>query len=128
MKKVSIFVAALTLVIMTGCAKVEKLTCTQDEQIDGSSAATLSSKSVITFEDGYATKYETTQDAVFSNEETAKEYYDNFSDSEGYTVKQDGSKVTIKYTQSVSKSASKTEENKKSYIKQYLEGRGFSCK
>lgn len=128
MKKVSIFVAALALIIITGCTKVEKLTCTQNEQVDGSSAASLSSKSIITFEDGYATKYETTQEAVFSDEETAKEYYENFLDSEGYVVNQDGSKVTIKYSQSVSKSASRTEENKKDYIKQYLESKSFECK
>lgn len=56
-KKLSIALAACAVVLMTGCGKTDKLTCT-NEQSFGS--ATLKTEAVITFKDDYATKTVTT--------------------------------------------------------------------
>ncbi len=124
-KKLSIALAACAVVLMTGCGKTDKLTCT-NEQSFGS--ATLKTEAVITFKDDYATKTVTTMVAEFDSEDTANSFADNYKDKEDYEVKQDGSKVTITQTQTVSKDSAKADENKKDYVKEYLEGKSFTCK
>ena len=125
MKKLSAILAIFMLIILTGCGKTEKLTCT-NEQAFGT--ASLTTDTVITFKKGYATKTETTMVATFDSEETATSFAENYKDKDEYTVKQDGSKVTVKNVQTVSKEAAKADENKKDYVRDYLEGRGFTCK
>ncbi len=125
MKKLSALLAVFALIILTGCGKKEKLSCTNEQSFG---TASLTTNTVITFKGGYATKTETTMVASFESEETATSFAENYKNKDEYTVKQDGTKVTVKNTQTVSKDAAKADENKKDYVREYLEGRNFTCK
>lgn len=127
MKRKSLLILIVGLIIVCGCSKKEKLICTQED----SSVATnvkIDSKATIKFVDGYATEFITNQVLTFEDEESAKEYYDNFENDEGYKIKINGSKVTFDYSKKIDKNNIKTDENKKEYIKNYLESKNYKCK
>jgi hypothetical protein len=128
MKKRIIFLILIILLISTGCVKKEKLTCTQEEKITAPVNVSIESKSVIKFEDGYATEFNTNQVLNFDNEDNAKTYIDSFESDIGYKLNRKGSKVTIDYSKKIDKENIKTEENKKDYIKKYLEDKNYKCK
>ena len=125
MKKISFFIAFLTLATVTGCNKSSKLTCTQSKDF---TTAKLDTETVITFKGDYATKTETTMQASFDNEESAKSFAEKYEDKDDYKVEQSGTSVTIKNVQEVSKDSAKSDDNKKSKVKEYLESKSFECK
>ena len=102
------------------------MVCTQTLE-NTSSKVTIDSKSTIKFSDGYATEFITNQVLTFKDNETAKDYYDNFNNDEGYSIKIDGSKVTFDYSKIIEKENIKTEDNTEDYIKKYLEGKNYKC-
>lgn len=128
MKKRIIYFILICILVSTGCAKKEKLTCTQEEKITNPINVSIESKSVIKFEDGYATKFITNQVLNFEDEEDAKTYIDSFESEIGYKINRKGSKVTIDYSKKIDKENIKTEENKKDSIKNYLESKNYKCK
>ena len=125
MKKISIMVAALALVLATGCSKTTKLTCTNTQTF---STAELKTETVITFKGDYATKTKTTMTASFTSKEAAEAFANKYKESDGYKVKVDGEKVELVNEEKVSKESKNKEDNKKAKVKEYLEGKGFSCK
>lgn len=125
MKKINMLVAIAAVVLVTGCDKASKLTCTNEQKF---STAELNTETVITFKGEYATKTKTTMSASFQNEESAKSFAEKYESSDEYTVKIDGTKVELVNEQTVSKDAKKNDDNKKSNVKEFLEGKGFTCK
>ena len=123
MKK-SLLIFIICIMVLCGCSKKEKLTCTQELENDTKDVK-IESKTVIKFTDGYATEFISNQVLTFKDEESAKKYIDE-QDTD-YTYKIDGSKVTIDYSKKIDKN-DKTEENTKNYIKNYLENKNYTCK
>ena len=125
MKKINMLVAVAALLLVTGCGKTSKLTCTNTQSF---STAELKTETVISFKGDYATKTVTTMSASFSNEDSAKSFAQRYQESEDYKVKIDGSKVELVNEVKVSKENIKKDNNKKDKVKEYLEAKGFSCK
>ena len=125
MKKLSIIFAAIVLVLVTGCSKKSKLTCTSTQTY---STVEMNTEVVFTFEGEYATKSKTTMTGSFSSEDLAKSFAEKYEKSDEYKVSVDGTKVTLVREDKADKKAKKNEDNKKSKIKEYMEGRGYTCK
>lgn len=126
MKKKSILLLALSIFVICGCSKKEKITCTQEDDTSLSNIK-IESKATIKFKDGYATEFITNQSLIFKDDESAEEYYNNFDNDEGYKIKLEGSKVIFDYSKKIDKEDIKTEENSKEYIKKYLESKNYKC-
>lgn len=125
MKKMSILVIALLLVLTTGCGKADTLTCNRHQSYGES---TLDTKVEYTFKDGYAVKVKTTMEAGFDSETTAKNFANQYKDMKDYEVSQKGKIVTLKNTTEVSDEDKKLEDNKKDKVKEIMEGSEYKCK
>ncbi len=125
MKKASLIVSAIALIFVTGCSKTTKLTCTNTQSF---STAELKTETVITFKGDYATKTKTTMTASFTSKDSAEAFAKKYKETDGYKVKVNGEKVELVNEEKVDKDSVKKDDNKKAKVKEYLEGRGFSCK
>lgn len=124
MKKISTFLLIIALIILTGCTKKETLTCTNEQSFG---TATLNTEIVSTIKKGYVKESETTLVASFDSEEAAASFEENYKGKDDYTVKREGSKVTVKNTKKISDNAAKSDENKKEKFKEFLESNDFIC-
>ena len=125
MKKFSLLLVAIALVLVTGCSKKSKLTCTSTQSY---STVEMNTEAVFTFDGEYATKSKTTMVGTFNSEDLAKSFAEKYEKSDEYKVSVDGTKVTLSREDKADKKAKKNEDNKKSKIKEYMESRGYTCK
>ena len=125
MRKLGILLTVIVLIVITGCSKKEKLTCNGTQTF---SDAEMKTETVVTFKNGYATSYKTTMNGTFTSEEFAQIFADKYKKSGEYKVKVNGNKVELVSEVKEKKNAKKIEENKKSNVKTYLEGKGYTCK
>ena len=125
MKKISIIFAAIVLVLVTGCSKKSKLTCTSTQSY---STVEMNTEVVFTFEGEYATKSKTTMTGSFTSEDLAKSFAEKYDRADDYKVKVDGTKVTLIREDKADKKSKKNDDNKKDKIVEYMEGRGYTCK
>ena len=131
-KRVLFVLALFTTVLLTGCGKADKLTCTNEQKYG---TAVLKTETVVKFKNGYKSESKTTMEATFDSDVTAKSFAENYEkrlkdeDSsqsvDVLSVKQDKNTVIVKTAESKS-SISKT-KIKKDSEKEQLENVGFKC-
>lgn len=126
MKKYLSLIAVLSVLFITGCGNEDKLSCSKEKVYDDGS--TLNNEYVTTFKDDYATKTETTIVAEYKEEDRAKGFAKQYEGKEGYSIKVDKNKVTVKYKTTVDEESKKSDENKKSQVRTYYENQGYTCK
>lgn len=124
-KRLSVCIMVVALVLLTGCSKTKKLTCTQDQSFG---SASMNAKAVITFKDDYARKTETTITATFEDETTAKSFAKYYEGKDEYKITTKGKKVTVVQTEEISQKEAKSDSNKYDSVKKSLEDDGFKCK
>lgn len=125
MKKSLSLIAVLSVLVLTGCGNEDKLTCSKTKDFSGD---TLNTEYVTVFKDDYATKTEEKIVAECEEATTAESFAKQYEGKEGYTVKVDGTKVTISHTSTVAEENKKSDENKKSQVRTYYENQGYTCK
>ena len=110
--------------LLTGCGKGDTITCTKEQDFG---KAKITQKTTATFKNNYLVKEDKETIASFESEEMAKSYVENYDGKEGFTVKRDGVKVTVKNTVPVDDATKDAEENKKENYKDYMEKAGNTC-
>lgn len=125
MRKKMYLAVLLALVLLTGCGKKEKMTCTSEQTFG---TAVLTTEMTVTFKKGYLESTETVMSIEFETEETAESFADTYRGRDGYTVNVDGTKVSVKNVDKVDGDSTEVKENKKDEVKDYLTERGFTCK
>ena len=131
-KKIFFIVALFVSILLTGCGKTEKLTCTNEKKYG---TAVLKNETVIKFKNGYKSESKTTMEALFDSDSTAKSFADTYEEkmkedaaSEGIniiSVKQDKNKVVVKIEET--KKSIKENKTTKAEEKEQLENGGFKC-
>lgn len=124
-KTIYIFVGLFFVLFISGCGKKEKMVFVNEQKFG---AAVLSTEMTVTFKKGYLESTETVLSIEFSEVETAESFADTYRQKDGYDVKVDGTKVTVKSVEKQSKESSKEKENKKEEVIKYLTERGFTQK
>lgn len=124
-KTIYIFVGLFFVLFISGCGKKEKMVFVNEQKFG---AAVLSTEMTVTFKKGYLESTETVLSIEFSEVETAESFADAYRQKDGYDVKVDGTKVTVKSVEKQSKESSKEKENKKEEVIKYLTERGFTQK
>lgn len=124
MKKIGIVLCALTTVLMTGCGS-SKMTCVNEEKMANYS---LKQTQKYTFDGKYATEIETILEAEFSDENKAKLFSQNYTDTDGWSVKLDGNVAYVSRIKKVDENNLKAESNTKEKIKAARESENYTCK
>ncbi len=122
MKRISkMFMLVLGFVlILTGCATEESMTCTKTEE---SLAGTMDIEDVITFDGGYASKSVTTTVATFNSEDSANSYAAPYKNKNGIEVSQNGKTVTVIETTNLENQVNVTRDD----LKEEYENDGWKC-
>lgn len=124
-KSIYILIGLFFLLLTSGCNKKEKMVFVNEQKFG---AAVLSTEMTVTFKNGYLESTETVLSIEFEEIETAESFADAYRQKEGYDVKVDGTKVTVKSVEKQGKNSSKDENNKKDEVIKYLNERGFTQK
>ena len=132
-KKILLLFILCLSVILTGCGKTEKVTCTNEKKYGVSS---LKTEAVVKFKKGYKVEYKTVVEATLDSESSAKNFAESYEkeskddkDADNFkikSVKQDNNKVTV-ISYETKDSIKKNKKTKEQVIDE-LKNSGFECK